>query len=93
MSCGTPHEECREAIEKVYLYLDGEIADDDCALIRQHLEDCSPCLRAYGLEREFKALIARRCGCEETPAELRGRVLSRLREVRMEITHIEFRAE
>jgi mycothiol system anti-sigma-R factor len=93
VSCGTPHDDCREAIEQVYLYLDGEMADADCATIRQHLEDCSPCLQAYGIEKEFKAFLARRCGCESSPAELRERVLARLRTVRLEITQVEFRAE
>jgi mycothiol system anti-sigma-R factor len=94
MSCGNPHDvDCSRALEQVYLYLDGEMADEDCAELRRHIEECSPCLREYGLEQAFKALVARSCGCEATPPEIRERLLVRLREVRVELTQVEFRAE
>jgi mycothiol system anti-sigma-R factor len=94
MSCGNPHEtDCREVIEKVYLYLDGEMEDADTIDIRVHLDECSPCLRQYGVEQEIKALVARKCGCETAPQELRLKVLARLEHVRLEITQVEFRAD
>jgi len=46
MSCGNPHDvDCSEVIEQVYLYLDGEIDDEGRSTIREHLDECSPCLR------------------------------------------------
>ena len=97
MTCGRPHGpddvDCAEAIEKVYLYLDGEMTDDDCATLRSHIDDCASCLREYGLEQAFKALVARSCGCEPTPPEVKERLLGKLREVRIELTQVEFRAE
>ena len=94
MSCGSPHEtDCREVIEKVYLYLDGEIADHDRCKIRVHLDKCSPCLRQYGLEREVKALVARCCSNDTAPERLRSRVLVRLRAVRIEIDQLEYRVD
>jgi mycothiol system anti-sigma-R factor len=94
VSCGNPHDiDCREVIEQVYLYLDGEMADDECAHIRQHLDECSPCLREFGVDQDIKALIARKCGCDTAPSELRVRVLARLQSVRIEIDHVEFRAD
>lgn len=93
MSCGTPHDDCAKVIEAVYLYIDGEMDDDGCAEVRTHLADCAPCLREYGLEEDFKRLLARKCGCDPAPDELKSRVLTRLREVRMEITSVEFRAD
>jgi len=93
MSCGNPHEtECSEVIEKVYLYLDGEAPEEDRNNIRIHLDECVPCLRQYGLEQEVKALVAR-CCMDPAPAGLRERVLVRLREVRVEIAHVEYRAD
>jgi mycothiol system anti-sigma-R factor len=80
-------------IEQVYLYLDGELPDGDSTEVRQHLEDCAPCLREYGLEQVFKTLVARSCGCDETPPEVKERLLGRLREVRMELAHVEFQPE
>jgi mycothiol system anti-sigma-R factor len=94
MSCGDPHEvDCRDVLEQVYLYLDGEMPDEDCATIRRHLDECAPCLRQFGVEQEVKALVARTCGCDVAPDGLREKVLLRLRSVRLEIDHIEFRAE
>ena len=94
MSCGDPHEvDCREVLEQVYLYLDREMPDEDCATIRRHLDECAPCLRQFGVEQEVKALVARSCGCDAAPDGLREKVLMRLRTVRVEIDHIEFRPE
>ena len=48
MSCGKPHETpCTEVLEQVYWYLDGQVSDDDCEHIRQHLDECGPCLREF----------------------------------------------
>lgn len=95
MSCGSPHDmDCRDVIEAVYVYLDGEMNDDDeFHKIREHLDECSPCLRRFGVEQDIKALVARKCGCESAPSELRVRVLARLRAVRIQIDHTEFRVD
>jgi mycothiol system anti-sigma-R factor len=94
VSCGEPHAmDCSKVIEQVYLYLDGEMPDGDSSEVRAHLEDCAPCLREYGLEQVFKTLVARSCGCDETPVDVRERLLTRLREVRMEIAQVEYQPE
>ena len=95
MSCGQPHEtDCRDVIERVYLYLDCEELDDEGrGKIRIHLDECAPCLRQYGLEQEVKALVARCCGGEQAPEGLRLRVLTRLQQVRVEFGSVEFRAD
>lgn len=94
MSCGDPHEvDCGEVLERVYLYLDGEISDSDCVRIRQHLDECAPCLREFGIEQEVKALVARSCGCEVAPEALRQKVMLRIQSIRVEIDHVEFRPE
>jgi mycothiol system anti-sigma-R factor len=82
MSCGDPHEtDCGDVLGEVYLYLDLECSDDRRVVIRQHLDECSPCLREYGIEQEVKALVARCCGSEIAPAELRQRLRTRLAEL------------
>ena len=56
MSCGDPHEvDCSEVLETVYLYLDGEIDHAELGRIRGHLDECSPCLREYGIEEDEPA--------------------------------------
>lgn len=80
MSCGEPHAvDCAEVIAEVYLYLDGELAESGRTLIRDHLEECGPCLRKFGIEQEVKALVARSCGGDVAPAALRSRLVERLR--------------
>ena len=81
MSCGDPHEEdCGEVLAEVFLYLDGEMTSARRDRIRSHLDECSPCLRKYGVEQEVRALVARCCGGDVAPQQLRAKVLGRLRE-------------
>ncbi|MER8183641.1 mycothiol system anti-sigma-R factor [Kitasatospora sp. NPDC094015] len=83
MSCGDPHDtECGEVLDHLYEFLDNEMAEGDCAKLRVHFEECSPCLEKYGLEQAIKALIKRSCGCDDTPVDLRTKVLARIDSIR-----------
>ncbi len=82
MSCGEPHEtDCRDVLAEVYLYLDLECDETRRDVIRTHLDECSPCLREYGIEQEVKALVARCCGAETAPPALVQRLRVRLTEL------------
>jgi mycothiol system anti-sigma-R factor len=82
VSCGNPHEtRCREVLEEVYLYLDLECSNSRREVIRRHLEECSACLREYGIEQEVKALVGRSCGADTAPAEVRARLRCKLAEL------------
>jgi mycothiol system anti-sigma-R factor len=86
MSCGEPHEtDCSSVLERVYEYIDHEMADDDCATVKQHLDECSPCLAEFGLEQAVKSLVQRSCGCDLAPEQLRAKVLSKIRQVQAEL--------
>jgi len=90
MSCGSPHETpCSEVLDKIYWYLDQEASDEDCAHIKQHLDECGPCLREYGLEDAVKRLIHDHCGCDPVPTDLRSKVLGRIKQVQAEISTAE----
>ena len=79
MSCGKPHETpCTHVLYQVYSYLDGELGEPDAAKIRQHLGECGPCLREYGLEETVKGLVHKHAGERHAPAGLRADVLRRL---------------
>ena len=85
MSCGNHHDtDCREVLDRVFEYLDNEMGELDCAKIKQHLDECGPCLQEYDLDQALKALIRRSCACESAPEELRLRVLTRITQVRIE---------
>jgi mycothiol system anti-sigma-R factor len=86
VSCGKPHEtDCSEVLDRVFEYLDNELGTLDCAKIKQHLEECGPCLREYHMDEMLKALIRRSCACEPAPEALRVRVLTRITQVRLEM--------
>jgi mycothiol system anti-sigma-R factor len=85
MSCGKPHDvPCSEVLARLYDYLDGEIEGKGFAQIQEHLDECGPCLREYGLEEAVKRLV-QRCCSEPAPSALRTKVLVRIREVRAEL--------
>ena len=84
--------DCAVVLSEVYLYLDLECSEDRRSLIRQHLDECTDCLHEYGIEHEVKALVARCCGDEVAPVELRERVRVKLRELSVEAERREFLA-
>lgn len=77
--------DCSAAIGRMYIFLDNELDSAGCAQIRQHLDECGPCLAKYDLERTVKTVVARSC-TEVTPQGLRERVLVSLREVQIRIS-------
>ena len=80
MSCGEPNDtDCAAALERMVFFIDNELADADAATIKQHLDDCAPCVDHFVLERAVKALVARSCA-ERAPDELRQKVLISIRQ-------------
>ncbi len=85
MSCGEPHDErCAEILERVFVFIDNELDDADCATIQRHLDECGPCLDEYDLETKVKALVKKSCS-EHAPDALRERVLFSIRQVQITI--------
>jgi mycothiol system anti-sigma-R factor len=64
---------CDETIARLYVYLDGELTDDRREAIRQHLDECAPCLDIMGFETELRRVISDAC-TDRVPAELRIRI-------------------
>lgn len=83
MSCGEPHEmDCSEVLNHLYEYLDKEMPERDCEKIKDHFDECSPCLEQYGLEQEVKKLVKRCCGQDDVPTDLRSKVVGRIDRIR-----------
>jgi mycothiol system anti-sigma-R factor len=72
---------CSQVLESLTLYLDAECDARLKNSIQTHLEVCGDCLSEYGIEREVKTLIARSCGGEAAPDELKVRLRERLEEI------------
>ncbi|MDR6864123.1 mycothiol system anti-sigma-R factor [Phycicoccus sp. 3266] len=78
--------DCSEVLHRVYEYLDGEMTVDDTEKIKQHLDECGPCLKEYDLDQALKALVKRSCECEEAPVELRSQIVARITTLRYQIS-------
>jgi mycothiol system anti-sigma-R factor len=72
--------ECTDALNTLYHFLDGELTPERRLAIQQHLEECSPCLRAYDFEAELKAVIARCCREDQVPERLKQKIADLLAE-------------
>lgn len=71
---------CQEVLQQAYLYLDGEgLTEVQRLEIETHLEECGPCLEAYGVEREVvTVIIARLRGATPCPEALKQRISTAL---------------
>lgn len=77
-------EDCSDFLERIMRMIDDELEEGDCAVVREHLDSCNPCLESYDLQRTVKMLVARSCA-ETAPAELRERVRVDIRAVQFQI--------
>ncbi|SDT51723.1 mycothiol system anti-sigma-R factor [Jiangella sp. DSM 45060] len=88
MSCNDDDVDCAEVLDRVYVFFDHEL--DDRALtydeIKAHLDDCQPCLSTYDIERVIREAVARACGCDHAPDDLRLKIRARIEEVRVQMT-------
>ncbi|MGR6965769.1 mycothiol system anti-sigma-R factor [Geodermatophilus sp. URMC 61] len=75
---------CEDVLSHVFEFLDHETEPARREVIAEHLEDCSGCLRQFGIEQEFKALVRRRCGGDVPPPGLRDRIKLQLTTVSFE---------
>jgi mycothiol system anti-sigma-R factor len=51
--------ECSEITERLWQYLDGELAAKEAAAVDGHLDGCSGCRRHHHCDRAFLMLLAR----------------------------------
>jgi mycothiol system anti-sigma-R factor len=90
VSCGKPHRtDCSEVLAEVWLYLDQECDCERRALLQRHLDECGPCLERYGIEEQLKALLARKCGGEQAPLELRRRLRESIQALITEVVRVD----
>lgn len=68
---------CREAIEQLWAYIDGELAGGDEQSVARHLDACKRCYPHYDFQNAFHEFV-RRHATRTMPADLRKRVFLRL---------------
>ncbi len=71
--------ECPEVTERLWEYLDGELAAKEAAAVGVHLAGCPHCQPHYRCDRAFLVVVVRSLThpCA-VPAGLRARVVARL---------------
>ena len=84
---------CDDVLSHVFEFLDHETDPARREVIAEHLEDCSPCLRQFGIEQEFKALVRRRCGGDTPPPGLKDRIKFQMTTVSLEEDGTQLRVE
>ena len=75
---GHAETDCRQVLERLFLYIDGEIAGEDCASFETHLSKCPPCHDHVGFERDLKEMVRRKCVEGVAPPELTARLKAHL---------------
>ncbi len=86
MSSSNPSSaECVDYLEQIVYFIDNELDDADCAVVKEHLDTCNPCLERYDLQRTVKEVVARSCS-ESAPDDLRAKIKVRLEQVRLTVT-------
>jgi len=71
---------CRDALARLYEFLDGELTGEKAAEIRRHLEICEACYPDLCFGRAFRDALRRAAqGQAAAPEELRKKVAELLR--------------
>lgn len=94
--CDDPNGDCSEVLAEVYLLLDHECPSAQEAEIRRHLDGCPECLEQYGVSDQLKQLLARKCGGDHAPDQLKERLRATIRKTRVErggVSHTELTVE
>ncbi|MFW0789071.1 mycothiol system anti-sigma-R factor [Gordonia sp. CPCC 205333] len=71
--------DCSTVIADVWLLLDNECDPGARSRLQGHLDRCPSCLEQYGIEKDLKALISRKCGGDHAPEGLRDRLTLEIR--------------
>lgn len=66
--------DCKRVIDRVYLFFDGEIADDERTPFQEHLDGCPHCARRYRFTRKLLLLVRERCVRCTAPETLHQRI-------------------
>ncbi|MDX1659009.1 MAG: mycothiol system anti-sigma-R factor [Nitriliruptorales bacterium] len=75
-----PHVDCREVLDDLQRYLDGELPASRLTRISAHLAECYPCTDRADFEDQLRAIVRRGCA-DRAPESLVRRVEAQLDEL------------
>ena len=71
--------DCKDCVERLYAFLDTELSEQDIKSVRSHLDGCDDCDDNFVFEARFLEQLKDCCTSDVAPAELRHRVILKLR--------------
>lgn len=69
---------CRDAANRLYEYLDGDMTPEVTAAVRAHLADCRRCFSHFSFEETFLRFLRARTEARSAPPELKRRILDEI---------------
>ncbi len=69
---------CREAVERLYEYLDRELTPEVRAAVEHHLKECAGCFKHFEFERAFLRFLEARARGRGAGAEVKRHILREL---------------
>lgn len=62
---------CAQTIRQLSGYIDRELSEAEVVKVKEHLDDCPPCVQVYEFQAEMKRLVRKECCTDEAPRRLR----------------------
>jgi anti-sigma factor (TIGR02949 family) len=72
------HKDCRKLLGSLSAYVDGELDEELCSVLEQHLEDCEDCRIVVDTLRKTVYLYHATANTEELPPDIRKRLYQSL---------------
>jgi anti-sigma factor (TIGR02949 family) len=69
---------CFKVVEKIPLYLDGEMSEFEIPIFLEHVEHCHKCLEHYQIEKSFKEIVRQKCERKCVNAQLVGAIKNKI---------------
>ncbi len=69
---------CKEAVDKLYEYLDREADGMTASQVEKHLDLCRLCCDHFEFEKKMKKLVKNSCFQEKAPTFLKEKILKAL---------------
>jgi mycothiol system anti-sigma-R factor len=66
--------DCREAVRRMWAYLDHELGAEPVSEFEAHLESCQRCCGELEFSRHMREIVADKRGAQSVPPALRARI-------------------
>jgi anti-sigma factor (TIGR02949 family) len=70
--------DCRDAVERLYEYLDRELTPELRAEVERHLTECAGCFKQFEFERGFLRFLEARARGRGAGVEVKRRIIREL---------------